>query len=185
MVGEIRDNETAQLVIHAGLTGHLVFSTLHTNGAWGSVPRLIDMGVEPFLLASTFNLVLAQRLVRKICPKCKAEEKVPDRLRGFIEERFAGMPQLYLDKLGKSQPKFYKGKGCEHCGESGYSGRSVVAEVIEIDEELRALVGDKFSPKEVRKILVKQDYVSLIQDGLLKAAEGVTTLEEILRVSKN
>lgn len=173
MVGEIRDKETAQIAVNAALTGHLLLSTLHTNDSVATLPRLIDMGVEPFLLASTFNLAINQRLVKKICQNCKAEIEIKDKQKRSLEEL-----------LGQALPDspFYKGLGCEMCHKSGYSGRTLVAEVLSVDEEIRRLVIDKKSAGEIRRIAIKNGMTPLLHDGILKASLGITTLEEALRV---
>ena len=181
MVGEIRDNETAELVIHAGLTGHLVFSTLHTNNAWGAIPRLIDMEAEPFLLSSTLNLVIAQRLVRKICPNCKQEEKLPPALEERLRQEIKGIPEEYLSGLGQS-PKFYRGVGCADCSNTGYSGRTIIGELLEVDRDLKDIIAkEQFDSKIVDNQLKKQGYINLFQDGIIKALSGITTVNEIMR----
>ena len=185
MVGEIRDSETAELAIHAGLTGHSVLTTLHTNNATGAVPRLFDMHVEPFLLASTLNAVVAQRLVRKICIKCKKEEKLPSDLKKKIESVLEGVPEeaiyadLELDKL-----KFYKGEGCTSCGKTGYKGRLAIVEAVDISRRLKEIITKGFSRSEVEEELDKQRFITMEQDGVLKALLGLTTVEEVLRVGK-
>ncbi|MFA4871798.1 MAG: GspE/PulE family protein [Patescibacteria group bacterium] len=182
MVGEIRDNETAELTIHAALTGHLIFSTLHTNNAWGSIPRLIDMKIEPFLLASTLNIVIAQRLVRKICPDCRAEIKLPPNLQNKINEQIKEMPPEFLKEF-KGEYKFYRGRGCDSCGQSGYVGRSVVAELLEMESVLKDLIASDFTMDQINSQLKKQKYITLIQDSIIKALKGVTTIEEAMRVA--
>lgn len=183
MVGEIRDAETVELVIHAGLTGHLVFSTLHTNDAWGAIPRLIDMHAEAFLLSSTLNLVMAQRLVRKICPDCRKSVTLPPAVAERIKAEVANIPPEYLQGVG-GQQTFYYGKGCSSCANSGYIGRSVVGEILEIGPELKAIIARGFDMEAVTKQLQKQKYITLMQDGLIKALEGITTVEEVLRVAQ-
>ncbi len=184
MVGEIRDNETAELVIHAGLTGHLVFSTLHTNNALGAIPRLIDMHVEPFLLASTLNLVMAQRLVRKICLDCKEEIELPPALFSKIEKEFTKIPDNLKGNIKKM--KFFHGKGCSSCANTGYSGRTIIGEFLEITSGLRDLIakGD-FSSEILEQQFRKQNYINLMQDGLIKVAQGITTIDEVMRVTQN
>lgn len=184
MVGEIRDSETAELVIHASLTGHLVFSTLHTNDAWGSIPRMIDMKAEPFLLSSTLNIVMAQRLVRKVCPECKQETKLSPKIQAEVQEQLVKIPDAYLKNKDASKITFYHGAGCENCGNTGYSGRTVVAEILEISQGLRDLIARDFTYQEVQEEFKKQNYVTLFQDGLLKASKGITSVEEVIRVSK-
>lgn len=183
MVGEIRDNETVELVIHAGLTGHLVFSTLHTNDAVGAIPRLIDMKAEPFLLSSTLNLIIAQRLVRKICPNCKKEMKLPPRVEENVKEEIKNMPPELLKEFSSSH-KFYQGVGCDRCAKTGYIGRTVVAEILEVDMELRDLIAKNFTMEQMRALLKKKNFITLKQDGVVKALRGFTTMEEILRVSQ-
>ena len=184
MVGEVRDNETAELVIHAALTGHLVFSTLHTNDALGAVPRLIDMKSEPFLLSSTMNLVMAQRLVRRICVDCKEEIKLPQETENKILNEIRQIPEQFTAPFNGGM-KFYHGKGCPKCANSGYIGRVVVGEIIEIDSKLKEMIVDGFPVEKVKDYLKKNNYVTLMQDGLIKALEGQTTIEEILRVSQS
>lgn len=173
MVGEIRDRETADIAIRAALTGHLVFSTLHTNDAAGAVTRLIDMGVEPFLVASSLEAVLAQRLVRRICPHCK-EPCEPDwrllkTLNGAVEVK----PGL----------KFYRGRGCKYCGQTGMSGRTGVFELLRITSNLRDIIAARPTTDQIVRA-APPDYVSMVHDGILKVMAGQTTPEEILRVSK-
>lgn len=185
MVGEIRDGETGELAIHAALTGHLIFSTLHTNDALGVVPRLIDMHVEPFLLSATINLAIAQRLARKICERCKAPVVVPPEVETQVRRELEAVPANYkshLDLTGEHLP-MYKGRGCVRCGDTGYVGRVAVAEMIIYDEEMRSLITKGFPMEEVKKVLAKQGAISLRQDGLLKALEGSTTIEEIMRIT--
>ncbi len=174
MVGEIRDGETANIAIRAALTGHLVFSTLHTNDAPGAVTRLIDMGVEPFLLASSLEAVLAQRLVRKICPKCK-EPYEPDQnlirsLNGSIDIQ--------------PRTKFYHGAGCNECSQTGMSGRIGIFELLRITGTLRELIAARPTTEQIIKA-APADHVSMVHDGLTKVLEGVTTPEEILRAAKS
>ncbi|HNW09557.1 MAG TPA: ATPase, T2SS/T4P/T4SS family [bacterium] len=184
MVGEIRDSETAELVIHASLTGHLVFSTLHTNDAWGSIPRMIDMKAEPFLLSSTLNVVMAQRLVRKVCPECKQETKLSPKVQAEVQAQLSKIPDIFLANKDVEKIKFFHGVGCADCSNTGYTGRTVVAEILEISQGLRDLIARDFSYQEVQEEFKKQNYITLLQDGLLKATRGVTSVEEVIRVSK-
>jgi len=186
MVGEIRDNETASLAINAALTGHSVLSTLHTNSAAGAVPRMLDMKVEPFLLASTLNVSMAQRLVRKICTSCKEEYKAPEAMAAQIRD-------VLKDKKGEAVPKevtengeitLYRGKGCEVCGSSGYKGRTGIYEVMEITETIVELMLANKSSGEIERKGIEEGMVTLMQDGVLKALEGLTTIEEVLRVAR-
>jgi len=174
MVGEIRDRETANIAIRAALTGHLVFSTLHTNDAPGAVTRLIDMGVEPFLLASSLEAVMAQRLIRTICPNCKESYKPDERL---IKNLNGSM---------KIQPdtKFYHGVGCNECGQTGMSGRIGIYELLRITGTLRELIASSPTTEQILKA-APPDHISMVNDGLTKVLEGVTTPEEIFRVAKS
>lgn len=172
MVGEIRDSETAEIAIRAALTGHLVFSTLHTNDSVGAVSRLIDMGVEPFLIASSLEGVLAQRLVRKICESCKTEMQ-PD---NSLVER---MSSFGVQVQGKT---FYYGKGCEACRGLGYRGRVGLYELLKVTEPLREMIVQRKSNTEI-KALLKSEMVTIQQDALLKVTAGETSLEEALRVA--
>jgi type IV pilus assembly protein PilB len=173
MVGEIRDKETAEVSIHAALTGHLVLSTLHTNTAAGAIPRFIDMGVEGFLLASTLNAVIAQRLLRKICSNC-ITKYVPD---DTIRKKLGKDLGVSLEKQ-----KFYKGKGCDKCGSRGYSGRVGIFEVLAVTEKMRALVSQKVASDEIKKLAVSEGMITMLQDGLDKVSSGLTTIEEVIRV---
>ncbi len=185
MVGEIRDNETAELAIHAGLTGHSVLTTLHTNSAVGAIPRLFDMKVEPFLLASTLNAVVAQRLVRKICDKCKAEEKLPSGLEVTIHQHLDTIPkEAFYGDVDPKVFKFYKGKGCANCGQTGYKGRLSIAEAIHVTRSLKDIIAKGFDRQEVEVELAKQKFITMEQDGVIKALLGLTSIEEIMRVSK-
>ncbi|MDD5749648.1 MAG: GspE/PulE family protein [Patescibacteria group bacterium] len=185
MVGEIRDNETAELAIHAGLTGHSVLTTLHTNSAIGAIPRLFDMHVEPFLLASTLNAIVAQRLVRKNCEKCKEEVKLPDNLVEDVRQKLATIPQeAIFGDIDPKNLKFYHGKGCSHCGHTGYKGRLAIVEAINISTNLQEVVAKGFSRSAVNEELEKQHFIDMEQDGIIKVLLGLTTLEEVLRVSK-
>lgn len=173
MVGEIRDQETAEIAIHSALTGHLVLSTLHTNDASGAIPRFLDMGVESFLLASTLNVIIAQRLVRKLCNACIL--------------KYAPEPSVLkkLEKeLGTSLTKqiFYRGQGCDQCGGKGNSGRIGVFEVLPITERLRNAITGKPTSGEIQKIAVSEGMITMLQDGLDKVSSGLTTIEEVLRV---
>ncbi|MBT4210158.1 MAG: type II/IV secretion system protein [Candidatus Komeilibacteria bacterium] len=185
MVGEIRDNETAELAIHAGLTGHSVLTTLHTNSAIGAIPRLFDMKVEPFLLASTLNAVVAQRLVRKICLKCKAEDKLPPDVEKNLKEHLSTIPdEAFYGEVDKNSFTFYKGKGCANCGQTGYKGRLSIAEAIHVTRGFKDIIAKGFDRAEVDKELAKQNFITMEQDGVIKVLLGMTTVEEIMRVSK-
>ncbi len=187
MVGEIRDNETAGLAVQSGLTGHFVLSTLHTNSAIGAIPRLFDMKVEPFLLSSTLNLIIAQRLVRKICENCREEAKIPLDVEGKISEKISGIPEGgFYGGLKKDDPqKWYKGKGCSRCGDTGYKGRIAIVETINVNRYMRELIANGFHNDLVLKELQRQNYITMEQDGIIKALLGITTVEEVLRASES
>jgi len=172
LVGEIRDSDTAAVAIQAALTGHVVFSTLHTNDASGSLTRLLDMGIEPFLASSSVAAAIAQRLVRTICSRCK----VP-----------FSPPKEALQRIGLDTNKeytFYRGKGCKNCRESGYRGRTGIFEVLVVDDNIRELILRKASAEEIKKAAVKAGMKTLRDDGLLKVMEGKTSLDEVLRVTQ-
>ncbi|MFC1727010.1 GspE/PulE family protein [Patescibacteria group bacterium] len=173
MVGEIRDEETAETAIHSALTGHLVFSTLHTNAAAGAFPRLLDIGAEGFLIASTTNAVIAQRLVRRICTACiKRFKPEGESLKFFISH--------FGQKVEKQD--FYHGEGCDECGGTGYRGRVGIYEILEINDQIRELIIKKVAAEEINKMALKSGMISMLADGLDKIASGVTTIEEVLRV---
>lgn len=188
MVGEIRDTETAELSIHAALTGHLVFSTLHTNTAIGAIPRLIDMGMEGFLLSSALRVVAAQRLVRRICSECKVEQKVPEELKKLVKEILSPLKAEHLEdyKLRLDDDLvFYKGSGCDACGQTGYKGRVAIYEVLEVDDAIaEAMTKPDFNDAVIERLAKKQGMMFLKQDGLLKALQGFTTIAEVERVTE-
>ena len=172
LVGEIRDLEVAEVAIQAALTGHLVFSTLHTNDAPSAITRLIDMGIKPFLVASSIQAVMAQRLIRVICPKCKQEDKAPDqkilRLLGFTQEQLKTL-------------KTFRGKGCDYCANTGYRGRQGIFEMMEMNNEIRELAFKGATLSELRSAAIAGGMRNLLSDGRLKIINGVTTSDEILR----
>jgi type IV pilus assembly protein PilB len=186
MVGEIRDGETAELAIHAALTGHLLFSTIHTNDALGVVPRLIDMGAEPFLLAATLNAVIAQRLARRICDNCRETITLPKDIEDEVRKDLKEVPKEFLPKGTRLDAPltFYKGKGCPRCNGTGYSGRISIAEMIVVNREMEAIIEQGFPSEKVQEALKKQKMVRLRQDGFLKSLEGLTTVEEVMRISE-
>ena len=188
MVGEIRDNETAELATHAALTGHLVFSTLHTNNAIGAIPRLVDMGVAPFLIASSLKALAAQRLVRKICPACKEEMKISQSIKDKVKRELENVSPEEAAKYGidlNKEIKFYKGKGCKECNNSGFKGRVAIYEVLEVDDEFQKMISEKGKDETALKETAKrQGMLTMKQDGLLKVLKGITTLSEIERVTE-
>lgn len=186
MVGEIRDKETGELAIHASLTGHLIFSTLHTNDVYGLVPRLVDMGVQPFLLAATMNLGVAQRLARKICENCKEEQSIAPDVINKLTEEYKKIPAKYISKdRDASKPLvFYHGKGCVKCSNTGYAGRTAAAELFQFTPQAQKLVEEGFTATKFKEEFERQEMMTLRQDMILKAAEGLTTVEEVLRLSQ-
>jgi type II secretory ATPase GspE/PulE/Tfp pilus assembly ATPase PilB-like protein len=175
MVGEIRDEETASIAVNAALTGHKLLSTLHTNDAATTLPRLLDMGVEPFLVASTVNIALGQRLVRVLCQKCRAKKKMTDAELDALKEIIGA------EVLGDKRD-FYEAKGCELCNNSGYYDRMGIYEILEVDDFIRDAIIKRADAGEIKKIAVKNGMVTLLEDGLRKAVAGYTSIEEILRV---
>jgi len=180
MVGEIRDQETAELAIQASLTGHLVFSTLHTNQAAGTIPRLLDLGAEPFLLASSLSLVVGQRIARRICPNCR-EEYQPDKT--SLDELTAVLGKLLPKK--KEEIKFFRGKGCEQCNNTGYYGRVGIFEVLSVNEKIVKLILERAPAGEIEKQAVEEGMMTMLQDGYLRVVEGVSTMEEVVRVVRD
>ncbi len=185
MVGEIRDKETAELAVHAALTGHVVLSTLHTNDSLGAIPRLIDMQVEPFLLASSLRAVIAQRLVRKICSNCREEAKLTDSARLEIEKILKQIPEAEKKAHNfKGEIKIYKGRGCAKCAGSGMKGRVGIFEVFYVNEEVNDILTGQVDEEKLRQIAQRQGMITMKQDGILKVLDGLTTLEEVERVTE-
>ena len=184
MVGEIRDAETAELAVHAALTGHLVFSTLHTNDAIGAIPRLIDMGVDNFLLVASLNLVMAQRLVRKLCEECKKRTSVSKDLSVQIRKELEGVDPAEIEDLDFTDMKIHEAVGCNACGSSGYKGRVGIFEVLNIEKKIKQLMSDKSPMSQILDEAIKQGMVSMKQDGYIKVLRSITTVEEVLRVTK-
>ncbi|MGI6776030.1 MAG: GspE/PulE family protein [Patescibacteria group bacterium] len=180
MVGEIRDQETTELAIQASLTGHLVFSTLHTNQAAGTIPRLLDLGAEPFLLASSLSLVVGQRIARRICPNCR-EEYQPDKTN--LDELSAVLGKILPKK--KEEIKFFRGKGCEQCNNTGYYGRVGIFEVLSVSEKIVKLILERAPAGEIEKQAVEEGMITMLQDGYLRVVEGVSTMEEVVRVVRD
>jgi type IV pilus assembly protein PilB len=196
LVGEIRDSETAELAIHAALTGHLVLSTLHTNSAAGAIPRLLDMEVEDFLLSSTLNAVLAQRLVRRVCENCKEAYEPPEE----VQKQFKDMLTLIksnkvlmakdpdinkaLKAVDTEKITLYKGKGCDVCSNSGYKGRIGIFELLEMSEKIAHQTVEGSPADTIERTAIEEGMLTLLQDGYLRALEGATTIEEVMRVAK-
>jgi len=188
MVGEIRDAETAELAIHAALTGHLVLSTLHTNDAIGSIPRLIDMGIESFLLSASLRAVGAQRLVRRICEKCKEKiqfsQPVMDRMRNALKSVSPEEMKKY-NVHNLDQPIFYRGKGCNACGNTGYKGRIAIYEIVNISPSLQSIIVENVDiERRFREQAEREGMITMKQDGILKALLGFTTLDEVERITE-
>jgi type IV pilus assembly protein PilB len=188
MVGEIRDAETAELAVHAALTGHLMFSTLHTNTAIGAIPRLIDMGIEPFLLSSSLRMVIAQRLVRRICEKCKEETKISDVITAKIVEKTKNISAKEMASYGINLAdgvKFYHGAGCDSCNGVGLKGRVAIYEAVPITEEIRNIIIEKRGSEDlIKKERDRMGVLTIEQDGVLKILKGLTTIEEVERVTE-
>jgi len=176
LVGEIRDVETAEIAVNAALTGHLLLSTFHANDAATAIPRLVDMGIEPFLLASTLNLIVAQRLIRKICDSCKVSHEYTH---DDLEELMPYSKEYFKDE----KIRLYSGKGCQKCNFTGYRGRIGIFELIEINDELQSLILTKSSSSEIWNVAKENGAISFFEDGLDKVRAGLTTIEEVLRVA--
>ena len=182
MIGEIRDYETADMAVHAALTGHVVLSTLHTNDAAGAVPRLIDMKIEPFLVNSSVNCVVAQRLCRRICESCKELLQIEEGQIDLAEKELAKLPR---SEQRPAKLEFFHGKGCENCGGSGYKGRLGIFEVFELTNDLKEMVAKRASGTTLGEQAIKNGMLTMKQDGILKSIEGLTSLEEVWRVTKD
>lgn len=193
MVGEIRDEETAEIATHAAMTGHMVLSTIHTNSAAATLPRLTEMGIPSFLIATTANAIIAQRLVRKICPNCiqsfNLEKEAIDQLEkqlniGNILNTLEKEKQIISAKKGLAHLLFYRGKGCKQCNNTGYKGRIGIYEILENTEDISALILKNASAHDIHQKAVEQGMLTIIEDGFIKAKNGITTLEEVMRVTK-
>jgi type IV pilus assembly protein PilB len=193
MIGEIRDKETAEEAMHAAMTGHIVLSTLHTNSAAAAPPRIIDIGIEPYLIASTINAIMAQRLVRVICTDCKEAVKIDDVTAGALQKQFT-FEKLYAtmnrEQIAEKEIKdfddlkFFHGKGCDKCGNTGFRGRVGLHEILENTPEIQDLIVKRATSLEIQEQAEKQGMILMWQDGFIKAYQGVTTVDEILRVTK-
>ncbi len=174
LIGEIRDLETAEIAVQSALTGHLVFSTLHTNDSASAITRLVDLGVEPFLISSSINAVLAQRLVRVLCPECRQQYRPDD----------AALRQVGIDPQRTQQEVFYRARGCDHCFQTGYRGRTGIFEIMELGEQMKSLILKTFDANLIKKTARQDNMISLRQDGIRKLIDGVTTIEEVFRVTQ-
>lgn len=187
MVGEIRDPETADIAVHATLTGHLVLSTIHTNSAAAGIPRFLAMGVQPYLLTSSLNAIMSQRLVRKICEDCREEYALPAEDETRAREILKGLPEHidgYAANPGMEKLTFFHGKGCASCGGTGYRGRTGIYELLEKNDTIEEMISEgHVAESRIHKVAVEGGMITMVQDGLLKALEGVTTVEEVFRVA--
>jgi len=183
MVGEIRDEETANLAIHAALTGHIVLSTLHTNDAIGAIPRLVDMGIGPFLLPSSLNLIIAQRLTRRLCPDCKKEIAVSPQVTRVIKEEIAKLSPEQQKNLSAEEPfKTYRPVGCKFCGGKGTKGRVALFEILEMTPQLEEIINKDLSESKIKEEAKRQGMITMKQDGVIKVLQGLISFEEMLRV---
>ena len=189
MVGEIRDLETAEIGINAALTGHLVITTLHTNDASGTIPRLLSMNVKPFLLAPAINAMIGQRLLRRICEQCKKPAELDNRTQSRVMEILSEIPEVSGFRIPEKELKglkFLKGGGCEACQGLGYKGRVGIFEVMTMNKEVEAMIlAGHVSEYDMRAIGIKYGMITMIQDGLLKAVDGITSVDEVFRVAKD
>ena len=174
LIGEIRDLETAEIAVQSALTGHLVFSTLHTNDSASAITRLVDLGVEPFLISSSVNAVMAQRLVRVLCPECRQPYQ-PDE---------AALRQIGIDPQQMQQKVIYRARGCDHCFQTGYRGRTGIFEIMLLNEQLKSLILKTYDANLIKKTALQDNMITLRQDGIRKLAEGATTIEEVFRVTQ-
>jgi type IV pilus assembly protein PilB len=186
MVGEIRDQETAALAIHAALTGHIMLSSLHTNNAIGAIPRLIDMGIEPFLIPPSLLAVISQRLVRSLCPYCKVPKKPTSEIKDFIRNELLSLPSSILKESGLQIEDFsiFEARGCRRCNFKGYLGRIGIFEILVMNDRLAELVRKKPSERELEKEASRQGMLTMRQDGIIKALKGITSLEEVSQATK-
>ena len=186
MVGEIRDTETAELAINASLTGHLVFSTLHTNDAAGVPPRMLDMGVEPFLLVSSLTCVVGQRVLRRVCKDCVSETPMTPDIESEMKSTLGPIYGMITEKWNKDGKKVALPKivGCEKCNHTGYLGRIAIYEVMPMTEKIAKLVVEKAAASDIQKLAMEGGMLTMKQDGYVKVLEGVTTIEEVIRVAQ-
>jgi general secretion pathway protein E len=174
MIGEIRDTETLRIAIQAAMTGHLVLSTLHTNDAISAVYRMIDMGIESYLVSGSLVAIQAQRLVRKICPECKIRTEVSGSILEQVKE--------YIPK--DKELTFYKGEGCRNCNNSGYLGREMISEVLMVSNVMASMIAREATKEELEEQAAKEGFITMFEDGIAKVLEGKTTIDEIFRVAR-
>lgn len=184
MVGEIRDTETAEMAVHSALTGHVVLSTLHTNSAAGAIPRFIDMGVEPFLIASSLNIVIAQRLVRKLCDECKKTYIPEPKLKAEIKKIIDKIPKNNKANIDSKSIKFFSPVGCNQCNQTGYKGRIGIFELLPATDKIKSMTIEEKADTEINDTAIKEGMTTMEQDGVLKALAGTTSLEEVWRVTR-
>ena len=185
MVGEVRDGETAGLMVQASLTGHVVLSTIHTNDTVGVIPRLIDMGVEKYLIAPSLNLVVAQRLTRRLCPACKQPAKLNTAEQGLIEKAINELPATARANVPEVWQLFQPGAGCKECHGKQFKGRIAVMETLAMTSELEKIILTDISEERLRQEARRQGMVTMYQDGILKVLKGITTIQEILQVAQD
>lgn len=188
LVGEIRDRETTELAIQAALTGHLVFSTLHTSSASGALPRLLDMGAEPFLLASSMNACVGQRICRRICPLCREDYEPPLEVAEDIKKILGNLYLMAIkqqDNKEQGKMKLYRGKGCDNCSKTGYKGRVGIFEVLPVSDKVSKMILEHASSADIENQAISEGMITMKQDGYLKAVTGVTAIEEVLRVAQD
>ena len=186
MVGEIRDHETADLAVHSALTGHLVLSTLHTNNAVGAIPRFINLGVESFLIPSSVNLVIGQRLVRKLCPECKEKVKPNQEVAEMILKELKSLPEDVLKEynIDLKDISIYRSKGCDKCGQQGYSGRIGIFEIFEVNDKMAEIITKDVSEENIKTQGIKSGMILMRQDGFIKVLQGITSVEEVVSKTK-
>lgn len=182
LVGEIRDKETAEIALNASLTGHIVFSTLHTNDAVGAIPRLLDLGIPTNILGPSLSLVIGQRLVRRLCPKCRSKKKVDVKLEASIKKMIAEMPSR-IDKSSYVKLDIYEAKGCDACGHLGYKGRTSIFELLLVNEPMEAAIYQNPTEIQLKDLAEKQGMVTMQEDGVLKVVSGITSFEEVERLT--
>jgi len=182
LIGEIRDLETAEIAMHSALTGHLVFSTLHTNDASGAIPRLLDLGAKPQIVAPALNIIIAQRLVRRLCENCKEPVEITSEFKEKADKFLSQLPER-VNKNSFKNLQIFKPKGCEKCNHLGYKGRIAIFELLEVTDKLKDLIGKSPVETEIKKLAAEEGMVSLCQDGILKILRGITTQEEVERVA--
>ena len=182
LVGEIRDKETAEIALNASLTGHIVFSTLHTNDAVGAIPRLLDLGIQTNILGPSLSLVIGQRLVRKLCPDCKIKKEMDAKTAENIKKLISNLPGR-VNKNEYSEFDIYEAKGCDKCGRLGYKGRTSIFELLQADEAIETAIYKNPTEIELKELAKKQGMVTMQEDGVLKILKGITSFEEVERLT--